>query len=382
MKFVDDFVDYCRDFTGCPEIFLRWSAMLALSAVAGNKQFMPRGDWGVRPNIYIALIGNSSAYKSAGLNSARRLLRQACEGIHAAQEYSYEAMVEDIAQNPHRLFTYSELEGWLKMMNQKYNSMMKKCFMDLWDGEPLERKIKGKDGHGETHIIHNPYICLGGASTPFQIAEQINGNTSDFMSGLFSRILWIPYFGKEKSVIDPPPSDPIKAEALVNRLKELALRGERVYSYSPEAKEAKDSWLERFNKRMEEAEPILSSFYLKMRDAYFHRIAILCAFERDEHIISYEDVCETVDLLWPIEKNWPSLISMMTQKQWDRDIERVEIFIRKHQEVTHSEILRGLRGIQAFKLKDILSGLVMDEKIEALQEKTEGRPSKKYRILA
>src|ERR1035438_6603058 len=102
MKFVDDFISYNRDFTGCPDIFLKWSALLALSAVAGYKHVHRRGNWDVRPNLWVLLLGNSSSYKSTGLSSMRRLLFEAQKDVLASQEYSHEALIEDIANNPHR----------------------------------------------------------------------------------------------------------------------------------------------------------------------------------------------------------------------------------------------------------------------------------------
>ena len=125
MKFIDDFLDYCRDFTGSPEPFIRWSGLLALSAVAGEKHILRRGDWDVRPNLWVLLLGNSSSYKSVALHSARRLLHEAVPGILASQEYSHEALIEDIALNPHRLFIYDEAESYFKMISQKYNAPMR-----------------------------------------------------------------------------------------------------------------------------------------------------------------------------------------------------------------------------------------------------------------
>jgi hypothetical protein len=108
MKFADDFLSYCRDFTGSPEPFIRWTALLMLSSVAGQKHILRRGDWDVRPNLWVLLLGNSSSYKSVALSSGRRLLYEACPGILASQEYSHEALIEDIASYPHKLFIYDE----------------------------------------------------------------------------------------------------------------------------------------------------------------------------------------------------------------------------------------------------------------------------------
>lgn len=374
MKFVDDFLSYCQDFTGCPEIFLKWSALLALSAVAGDKHVHRRGDWDVRPNLWVLLIGNSSSYKSAGLNAARRLLHEAAPGTLASQEYSHEAMIEDIAINPHRVFYYDEAHSFFSMLESPYNKgKMKSAFMSLYGRVPIQRQIKGKDGHGETHLITGAYICWGGASTTVQLTEVLNGNTTDLLSGLFPRFLMVPYFGPEKSIEDPPPADPLKRQALISRLRELSLCGERLYTYTPDAIRAKSKWLVQFNKRAESSDQLLAAFFRKMRDEHFHKVAMLSAFDRDSVAIETSDIAEASSFLWPIEREWQTLLERLSKKEWDREADRVETYIKKNGAVDRTELLNNVRGIRAQKLTAILEGLKQDGKVTLQNEVTEGR---------
>lgn len=377
MKFIDDFVDYNRDFTGCPDIFLKWSGLLALSAVAGYRHVHRRGNWDVRPNLWVLILGNSSSYKSTGLASMRRLLYEATPGALAAQEYSHEALFEDIAVNPHRLFLYDEAESYFKMIAQQYNAPMRSAMMSLYNGSPMQRQIKGKEGKGETHTITHSYIAWGGASTPFQIATHLNGSSTDLLSGMFPRFIMVPYFGPERSIEDPPPDDKVKRAALVARLTFLSQVGEREYIYTPEAIRVKSEWLSRFNKRADTAELLLSAFYRKMRDEHIHKVSMLAAFERGS---SHMDVCDiesAIDLLWPVEKEWGSLLERLTEKEWDREANRVESFIQKNGSVDRTDILKSVRGIKAQKLSAIIDGLKQDGKITMAPEITPGRTRSK-----
>lgn len=374
MKFVDDFLNYCRDFTGCPETFLRWSALLALSAVAGDKHVHRRGDWDVRPNLWMLLVGNSSSYKSAGLNAARRLLNEAYPAALASQEYSHEALIEDIAINPHRVFYYDEAHSFFSMLESPYNKgKMKSAFMSLYGRIPIQRQIKGKDGKGETHLVTGAYVCWGGASTPVQLTEVLNGKTTDLLSGLFPRFIMVPYFGPEKSIEDPPPADPGKRDALISQLKELAMSGDREYTYSVEAKKAKSKWLSQFNKRAESSDLLLAAFYRKLRDEHFHKVAMLSAFERGVTVMEVQDVAEASALLWPVEREWQSLIGRLSEKEWDREANRVEEFIKKRGKMDRTDILRSVRGIRAQKLSAILDGLKQDNKVSLSSKETDGR---------
>lgn len=380
MKFVDDFISYNRDFTGCPDLFLKWSALLALSAIAGYKHVHRRGNWDVRPNLWILILGNSSSYKSTGLSSARRLLHEVGSDILASQEYSHEALVEDIASNPHRLFIYDEAESYFKMLAQKYNAPMRSMMMSLYNNVPISRKIKGRDGKGETFTINHSYIAWGGASTPFQMAAHMNGSTTDLLSGLFPRFIMVPWFGEESTIEDPPPDNKEKRRKLVERLQSLSVVGEREYIYTQDALAAKHDWLSRFNKRAESADSLLSAFYRKMRDEHIHKVAMLSAFERGVHLMDRVDIVNAIEFLWPVEKEWKTLIERLTEREWDRDAGRVEAFIQKNQCVSRRDILLAVRGVRAQKLTAILSGLEQDNKIiieQKHQTDLSGRPTVK-----
>lgn len=373
MKFVDEFVAYCRDFTGCPEIFLRWSAILALSATAGDKHVLRRGDWDVRPNLWILLLGTSSSYKSTGLSAIQRILYEISPDMLAAQEYSHEKFLEDMAVNPHRVCIYDEAQSFFKMLAQPYNAPLKALYLSLWSRRTYRREIKGKEGTGEVVTITNPYLCWGGASTPIQVSEHLSNGSSDLLSGFFPRFVLVPFFDNEKTIDDPPPADPQKRSALISRLKYLSLSGERTYTYTEEALKIKSKWLRGLERRMKACEDFIIPFYKKMRDEHFHKLAMLSAFERESTDIELEDISNAAGLLAPIEMGWPDVLSVITEKDWDRTAKRVEEFIAHKKVVDRKDILRGVRGVKAQKLSAILDGMKQDGQIDMAEESSGGR---------
>ena len=78
-------------------------------------------------------------------------------------------------------------------------------------------------------------------------------------------------------------------------------------------------------------------------------------------------------MLWSVEKEWPTLLESLTEKEWDRDANRVELYIKKTGVVDRSEILLNVRGVKAQKLTAILTGLEQDRKITIKPEETSGR---------
>jgi hypothetical protein len=119
---------------------------------------------------------------------------------------------------------------------------------------------------------------------------------------------------------------------------------------------------------------LLGAFFKKMRDEHFHKLAMISAFERGSSEIILEDVAEAAGLLWPIEKAWPELLSRLTEKEWDRDADRVEKFIKQEHRVDRSDILRATRNIRAQKLTSILDGLKQDNKIAVIEDPGTTKP--------
>ena len=376
MRFVQQFVDYAEEFTGCPKPFLEWSAILCLSVVAGRKHILRRGDWDVHPNLWIMLLGNSSSYKSTGLSIARRLIREAMPGALLGQEYSSEKLLDDLSENPHRLFTYDEAETFFKMLGQKYNPTLKSALMTLWRDDWYTRKTK----QGEV-VIKDAYLCWAGASTPVQIAQQINGHDTDLLSGMLPRFTIVPYFGDEHSIPNPPPSSREKKAALVTTLKELAVMGEREYTYSPITLRHIEEWQIRFDKRIHDHDPMLGAFFRKMRDEHFHKIAMISAFERGSVVIEDQDLAEIIPRLWDIESNLPTVLGRLTETKVGRDRERILTFISSKGVVSRSEILDRFKGINGFALSDHLKSMEIDNLIRVKTEPTTGRPVQKITFL-
>lgn len=382
MKFIDDFVAYHKDFTGCPETFVRWSGIYALSCVAGWGHKLPMGNWNHYPNLWVLLCGDSSVKKSTALSTAQNLITEINPEILAAQQYSEPALIADVSMNPHRCFFYDEAESFLKMLGEKYNQQMRSTLMMLYAGKVISRRIQGREGRGEYHETKTfenghelrPYICWGGASTPYQIGHHLNGSTTDLMSGFFPRIILVPQTEKGYTIPRPPPHDPAKFAALRERLAVLHAIKDREYHYSDAAGKIFDDWHLRITRRAEKADNLSIAFYLKMRDIFIHKISIIFAFERSSPIIEADDISQAINLLWPIEKGWKNIISKFTENEWDREIDRVERFVREQEHCSRQEIILAVRGIRSQKLTAILLGLKQDGKIEESSEQTAGRP--------
>lgn len=369
MKFLKDFEEYCYPMTGSPAVFVRWTALLMLSVVAGRKHYIRRADNRRCPNLWILILGLSSSYKSEPLRYASNLLYRVCSDAIGAQIFSFEKFLEDMDKNPHQVFIYDEASTAFHNFASPYNQGLKAAWLTLYSGTPFKKIIKGATHMGETAFVENAYLCFGGASTPSQINEQLNGSTNDLLSGFFQRFTLVSYFGEERTVVRQPPADDARKQALIDKLQTLWDSPENEYVYSLEADALFQEWHGDIDKRMKLSEERLHSYYKKQRDEQFDRIAILSAFERGSRTIEVHDVENAIELLYPIEKSWPLILTKFTEKEWARDRERIIAFMKLNGDSTRREISRKLH-IEGGHLTAHLTGLKADDIINYLPKKS------------
>lgn len=361
MKFLDDFVDYHKDFTSCPETFVRWSGLYALSCVANWNHVYRTGNWNCRPHLWILLCGEPSTKKSTALFSARSLIskidtRLPNISLVAEQHYSHASFIVEMGENPHRCFFYDEAETFFKMIDEKYNGSFRSDLMQLHGDKVIGKKVRGVEGKGEIfrtekvpgvngHIgpYLGPYVCWGAATTPAQINRHLRGLTDEVDSGFFPRILLIPQIEVTRVIPRPPPHDPAKFEALLTTLQRLFDSQTCDYAYSKSAGDIYDAWHLRMTAKMHTVDAMLQPFYMKMIEIHCHQIALLSAFERQSNIIDDQDVSFAMNMLLKVERGWPSLIGKFTESKSQKEESRILNYIKNNSPCTPTQIIRALR---------------------------------------
>lgn len=387
MKYLDDFVAYHREFTACPETFVRWSGLYALSCVAGWGHVYRSGNWDYRPHLWMLLCGESSAKKSTALSTAQKLVQAIDESRIASQYYSLASFIIDMAENPHRCFFYQEADTAFRMMDEKMNLPMRPEMMKLFDGKTTSKKIRGSEGKGETYITElrpgingyagdykGPYLCWGAATTPSQVNAHLQGNTTHIESGFFPRILLIPQIEQTQIIPRPTSDDKTKYFALLDRLRDYSQRPDTEYRYSESAGVIFDAWYMRAIARMKTKEPIFTPFYLKMCEIHAHKLALLSAFERGSAIMEDEDVEFAIQMLWTVEKAWPQMLGKFTESRAHMLEDRIINYIKDHSPCTPSDLQRVFH-IDGPKLKMMLDAAKANGILSIDPKPTKGRPA-------
>lgn len=356
MKLLDEYVDYHKGFTACPETFVRWSGLYALSTIAGWGHVYKTGNWNFRPNLWVLLCGESSAKKSTALITTKHLLKEIKEEYLAKTYYSHASFIVDMSKNPHRCFIYNEADTSFRMLDETHNKPLRSEMMSLFDGFPCSKEIRGTEGKGDfyaTELVpgingyigpyRGPYLCWAAATTFAQVNDHLQGNTSHIESGFFPRMLLVPQLEQTQIIPRPKPHDQAKYDSILAKLKDLFMEPDREYVYSESAGKIFDEWYYRIHARIKTKESIFTPFYLKMCEIHAHKIAILSAFERGNATMDDHDIEFAIQMLWPIEKSWPTILGKFTETKKQKIESRVYSYITEHPGCTISEIQRVLR---------------------------------------
>lgn len=385
MKYIDDFIAYHREWTGCPTSFLTWAALFTVSGAMGFNQFLRTGRKNIRPNLWILLLAKSSMYKSTSVNTCGDILRTICAEHMAFDEFSQASLIRHMAEQPHHIFIYDEAESFLTMLENKWNGGLRAFFMKIFSGVSHWKEINGQSGKGERFEVIDPYICWAGASTINQMSSYANGSSGDILSGFLPRFIFVPQLDSPKPYPICPPDDPIKFKALQTQLNIWRERSkmEREYRYSSSALKIFTEWYYRMDARIKKGGPDMEPFFFKMRDIHIHKICMIHAFMRDSSIIDDEDIDFAVPLLYQIEDSWKTLLPSIVDSQKTQSVKLVEQFIKQMGVVTRTQLSKEFQKIDTDSMNLMLRGMEEAGKIARKKIPADGigRPTMEIRWI-
>lgn len=339
MRFTDAYLDYAKEFTDCPDVFLTWGALLAISASLSREVYVEIGSWNIAPHLWIILIGKSSSHKSTAISIVEDLIEVMDSQRSAPHEFSAEAIITSLSKASNRLFIFDEAKGFFDMVSKKYNESLKSLFTTLYRKPTYSRETLK---HGRLQIV-NAYIPMGMATTPEWLRASLQDAEQSAMSGFLARFLMVPYSGNGNHPISkPPPHDPEKFRALSEMLKQFSFISQP-FIYAPDADKFMDSWYHEVTKRENESLPILGPFFEHIKNEAIHKLSIIFAVDRGERQISLGAVKDAVLALSYVEEQMPSLVSDLTDSKWDREHKRMLDVVRKHQDIERSDLSRLTR---------------------------------------
>jgi hypothetical protein len=367
-RFTEKYLEYAKEFTDCPDVFLMWGALLAISASLSRKVYVEIGAWNQSPNLWIVLIGKSSSHKSTAISRVEDLIESIDVDRLAPSEFSQEAIIDSLSKNSTRLFIFDEAKSFFDSMTKTYNQGLNALLTTLYRKPNYSRTtIK----HG-TLNIQNAYLSMGMATTPEWLRSSLQNAEESAMSGFLSRFLMIPYSGNGNTPFPkPPPHDAMKFEGLKNILRSFK-RIEHPFKYTPKADVSFHSWFKEITERENNALPMLGGFFEHFKNEAIHKLSIIMAIDRGEEDITETAFQEAAACLKYVETMLPTLIEDLTSDTIERDRHKI-IRYMKEQAASRREDLANAVHIHGDKLSFHLRGMISDDLIKMWQEPTKTR---------
>lgn len=368
-RFTDAYLDYAHEFTDCPDPFLLWGALLAISASLSRRVYVEAGSWNISPHIWVVLIGKSSSHKSTAISIVEDLIELVDPTRTAPHEFSAEAIIQALSEKPNRLFIFDEAKSFFDTLSKKYNESLKSLFTTLYR-KPNYTRTTLKHG---TLAIRDAYIPMGLATTPEWLRQSLQDAEQSAMSGFLARFIMVPYTGAGNAPMAlPPPHSSMKFQDLVTRL-EVFREISQTYHYSPEASSELSSWYLKTTERENKSLPVLGPFFEHLKNEAIHKLSVLFAVDRGEQTITVSAFKEAVLCLGYIEDMLPSLLSELTEQRFDRDRRKVAEYIKSDSGCKRQKLADAV-GIHGDALSKHTNGLKADGKIRERVERGVTRP--------
>ena len=364
-RFTDAYLDYAHEFTDCPDPFLLWGALLAISASLSRSVYVEAGSWNISPHIWVVLIGKSSSHKSTAITIVEDLIELVDSTRTAPHEFTSEAIIQSLSKSSNRLFIFDEAKSFFDMLGKKYNESLKSLFTILYRKPNYSRTTMK---HGTLHIS-DAYLPMGLATTPDWLRQSLQDAEQSAMSGFLARFLMVPYTGNGNDPMAlPPPHSASKFEGLVERLKQFTCI-EQVFHYTPEARARMATWYTEVTERENDSLPVLGPFFEHLKNEAIHKLGVLFAVDRGEIEIGLKAYEEAAMCLRYIEDMLPGLLQDITSSKWDQERKKLVEVLRKKMVVDRSEVsrlthlwgdhltahFRGLQQDKLIKLEDLHS---------------------------
>jgi hypothetical protein len=368
-RFTEMYLDYAKEFTDCPDIFLHWGALLSISSVLSRFVYFKSGRWNPVPNLWIILIGKSSSHKSTAIGIAEDLV----EGIDAQRlaphEFTQEAIIKALSENASRMFIFDEAKSFFDSTMKDYNKGLSALLTTLYR-KPNYTRTTMKHG---TISIQNAYLTMGMATTPEWLRKSLQNAEETALSGFLSRFLLVLYSGEGNTPYPiSPPEDMMKFGFLKDRLREFR-ELEHQFDYEPDALIAFDVWFKDLTDRENRTLPIFGAFYEHFKNEAIHKLSMLYAIDRGETTITRPAFGEAVNALTYIEEMLPSLVEDLTSDVWERERRKIRDYIKSKAICTRESLADNVH-IHGEKLTRHLTGLKADSLIVLSERKTKTKP--------
>jgi len=235
----------------------------------------------------------------------------------------------------------SELGSLINLQDRDMVNLL----IELWDGKKSYEKITKMSGND---IIEAPWINLQGCTTPHWIADNMPPATIG--GGLSSRCIFLYADTKERYIayVDEAVGreDHLTRQKLIEDLEHISVALCGPFTISEEARVWGRKWYEAFWKmasaRMDDQ---MLEGYAARKQTHMHKLAmIVSAAQRDDLIITVDDLQLANSMLEDLERDMPKVFSRIGKTEDSLYVERFVALMEKKKEVSYTEAMKMLHN--------------------------------------
>lgn len=377
-NWLQSYMEYAS-YSEAPRYMHFWTGVSTIAACLQRKVWIDQYYFKWYPNFYIIIVAPPGIVaKSTTSGIGYKLLKEIEEVNIGADIVTWQSIVEAFQQaettfyfdgQEHTMCAISYNSEELGNLIDLKDKGLVNLLIKLWDGSDIKKTTRHK---GDNEIT-NSWINLIGCTTPAWINENMTENI--IQGGLTSRCLFLYADEKEKVVSYPGLLDRSKAEQqrndLIYDLKEInKLVGS--FTMTPEAIDWGIKWYNNHIANLDTVAREKYGGYATRKQSHIHKLAmVLSVAERDDLIITKEDLKVSLTMVEDLEKDMMQTFSGVGRKHNSYYTEKLLIFIQQRGVVTYAEayqyIHRHFTGFSGYE--NILTGLIKAEYIKMYNRK-------------
>lgn len=338
-NWLDAFVKYAS-ITEAPKRMHFWSGVSAISGALRRKVWIDMARFQWLCNMYIVFVAPPGVVsKSTTTDIAMDLLKEV-PGINFGPDVvTWPALVTAFAgasesfQYNEEWYTMSPLTLVASEMGSLINPQdreMINLYIQLWDGRKTFEKVTKMSG---TDVVEAPWINMLACTTPHWIADNMPAATIG--GGFTSRCIFVYADTKERYIpfVDEmvDGNDPETRRKLIQDLEHISLNLAGPYKISQAARDWYRPVYEEFWKTAKDRmdDTLLEGYAARKQTHLFKTALILAAAQRDERIITLDDVQLASIMLSDVEDEMQQVFSRIGRTEDSLQAEKFISFVHK-----------------------------------------------------
>lgn len=309
-----------------PNQFHFWTAVSCIAGALRRKVWINMGYFEWTPNFYLVFVAPPGIVsKSTTANIGMDLLRQVPGVKFGPDVVTWQSLVRSLGESTEAFFWPDEATinpmSAITIVSSEFGNFlnphdreMVDVLVSLWDGQKGVFKKSTKTQGDDT--VENPWVNIIACTTPDWIA----GNFPEYMigGGFTSRTIFV--YGEAKRQLIAYPKDSLptnfieQKESLIHDLVHIsnALMGE--YVLTDAAKQWGIEWYEKhYKERPAHLDDDKFGGYIARKQTHVHKLAmILAAAQRDETVITVEDLQTAASLVTSTELDMPKVFAKIS----------------------------------------------------------------------